>query len=103
MATLEKALIDQSGVITVLSKRAVEAEENFQRLISAVERLCAQRETAQPGVTPAAFDLPFEKHLRDEMRRQPAAQPDTGFRPRIVSEEELKSDQHRRRPMSRLR
>ena len=36
---LEKALIDQSAIITALSQRAMEAEQNFQRLISAVERL----------------------------------------------------------------
>lgn len=103
ISALENALIEQSSVITVLSKRAVEAEENFQRLIAAVERLCEQKEAGRPSVTPAAFEAPFEQHLKDAIQRQPAAAADDhGFRPRIVSEEEAKSSRHRR-PMSRLR
>jgi len=101
IAALEQALIEQSSVITVLSKRAVEAEENFQRLIAAVERLCEQKETARAGVTPAAFEAPFESHLKEAIRQQPAAETDHGFRPRIVSEEEARTSRHRR-PMSRL-
>ena len=98
MASLEKALIDQSAVITALSQRAVEAEENFQRLISAVERLFEQKGIApggQQGVSPAAF----EEHLNEALH-SPVVVPQ-GFRPRIVSEEEAKSSRHRR-PLSRL-
>jgi hypothetical protein len=99
MAALEKAIIDQSAVITALSQRAVEAEENFQRLISAVERLFEQKgitPAGQKGVTPAAF----EEHLNDALQRGPVVVPE-GFRPRIVSEEETKQGRHRR-PLSRL-
>jgi uncharacterized coiled-coil protein SlyX len=99
MAALEKALVDQSAVITVLSQRAVEAEQNFQRLISAVERLFEQRgvaPAAPPGVSPAAF----EDHFNEALQRGPVAVPE-GFRPRIVSEEEAKSTRNRR-PLSRL-
>lgn len=98
MAALEKALIDQSTVITALSQRAVEAEENFQRLISAVERLFEQKGIApagHPGVSPAAF----EEHLNEALQ-SPVVVPQ-GFRPRIVSEEESKASRHRR-PLSRL-
>jgi len=104
MNALEKAVVDQSKVITALSTRAVEAEENFQRLISAVEKLCAQREAGQvpSASTNAPFELPFEKHLNDAFRRPAATAPDRGFRPRIVSEEESKSQRHRR-PMSGMR
>lgn len=97
-AALEKGLIDQSAVITALSQRAVEAEENFQRLISAVERLFEQKGIApapQPGVSPAAF----EEHLNEALHA-PVVVPQ-GFRPRIVSEEEAKHSRHRR-PLSRL-
>jgi hypothetical protein len=99
---LEKALIDQSAVVTVLSRRAVEAEENFQRLISAVERVFEQKGIApagQQGVSPAAFE-PFEKQLSEAMQHGPLVVPE-GFRPRIVSEEETKPSRHRR-PLSRL-
>lgn len=97
MASLEKALIDQSAVITALSQRAVEAEENFQRLISAVERLFEQKGVApgKAGVSPAAF----EEHLNEALHA-PVVVPQ-GFRPRIVSEEEAKSSRHRR-PLSRF-
>lgn len=87
VAALEKALIDQSAIITALSHRAVEAEENFQRLIAAVERLCAQRERVTP----------FEEQLGEAFDRQPVSD----FRPRIVTEEEAREHRHRR-PMSRL-
>ncbi len=102
MTAVEKALIDQSAVITALSRRAVEAEENFQRLISAVERLFEQKgitPAGQQGVSPAAFE-PFEKQLSDAMQLGPVVVPE-GFRPRIVSEEETKASRHRR-PLSRL-
>ena len=103
MTALEKALIDQSTIVTALSQRAVEAEENFQRLISAVERLFAQKEGSPAGkavVSPAAFETPFEKQLNDAMQHGPVVVPE-GFRPRIVSEDEAKSSRHRR-PLSRL-
>jgi primosomal protein N' len=103
VAALEKVLIDQSTIITTLSQRAVEAEENFQRLISAVERLFAQREGApagKPVISPAAFETSFEKQLNDALQAGPVVVPE-GFRPRIVSEKEAKHSQHRR-PLSKL-
>jgi hypothetical protein len=92
ISALEKALIDQSAIVTALSQRAVEAEENFQRLISAVERLCERKE--QP-----VLDLPFERHLSEAFQRQPATSVlplDSGFRPRIVKEDDPKL-RHRKR------
>jgi hypothetical protein len=103
MAAMEKVLIDQSTIITALSQRAVEAEENFQRLISAVERLFAQKEGAPASkavVSPAAFETSFEKQLNDALQAGPVVVPE-GFRPRIVSEKEAKNSQHRR-PLSKL-
>jgi len=96
LTTLEKALIDQAAVITALSKRAVEAEDNFQRLIGAVERLCEQKQAETPRV-----ELPFERQLSEAFQRQPGGpQAESGFRPRIVPEDEVK--QRHRRPLSRL-
>jgi uncharacterized coiled-coil protein SlyX len=82
-SALEKALIDQSSTITTLGQRAIEADENFQKLISAVERLCERRERP-------VLDLPFERQLTEAFQRQPgpsALPPDSGFRPRIVKED----------------
>lgn len=87
IAGVEKAVIDQSAIITALSQRAVEAEDNFQRLIGAVERLFEQREKATL----------FEKQLNTAMHQEPGA----GFRPRIISEEEANKSRNRR-PMTRL-
>ena len=60
ISKVEKALIEQSVVITTLSQRAVDSEVNLQRLISAVEKL-------------------FER--ADPAKANP---PDSVFRPRIV-------------------
>jgi hypothetical protein len=92
ISMLEKALIDQSAIVTTLSQRAIEAEANFQRLISAVERLCERKE--QP-----VLDLPFERQLNEAFQRQPASSAlplDSGFRPRIVKEDDPKL-RHRNR------
>jgi hypothetical protein len=89
VSTIEKVLVEQSSGIRDLSQRTVASEANLQRLISAVERLCAQRD-GQPLASPA-----------QPPERQPAALPtESGFRPRIVHEEDNKL--RRRRPLSRL-
>jgi uncharacterized coiled-coil protein SlyX len=66
ISKVEKALIEQSVVITTLSQRAVDSEINLQRLISAVEKL-------------------FERS--DPAKTNP---PDSVFRPRIVKEDDKK-------------
>jgi hypothetical protein len=89
VSTIEKALIEQSSSIRDLSRRTVASEANMQRLISAVERLCAQKDS-QPLASPAQ---PPERQL--------APLPtDSGFRPRIVREEDNKL--RHRRPLSRM-
>jgi hypothetical protein len=90
IAPLEKALMEQSAVVASLGRRALEAEENFQRLISAVERLCEPKE--QP-----VLDLPFERHLSEAFQRQP---PPSGFRPRILKDDEIKP--RHRHPLATL-
>ncbi|HTA47792.1 MAG TPA: hypothetical protein VK789_35380 [Bryobacteraceae bacterium] len=49
IAALERAMLEQSALVTALSQRAVESDLNLQRLISAVERLCDR-----PGLGPDA-------------------------------------------------
>jgi hypothetical protein len=89
VSTIEKALVEQSSSIRDLSQRTVASEANLQRLIAAVERLCAQKD-GQPQASPAQ---PPERQL--------APLPtDSGFRPRIVREEDNKL--RHRRPLSRL-
>lgn len=47
IAALERAMLQQSALVTALSQRAVESDLNLQRLIAAVERLCDK-----PGLGP---------------------------------------------------
>lgn len=104
IATLKKALIDQSAVVTALSQRALEAAENVQRLISTVERLCEQNKRP-------VLDRPFERQLSEAFQRQPepisvsrfvaatSALP-SGFRPRLVEEDE--GEPRHRNPLTTL-
>jgi len=75
IATIEKALTDQSAMIAALSRREVESDAHLQRLISAVERLCERTDERSPVPTPAKEpslpDLPFEKQLNEAMGREP--------------------------------
>lgn len=107
--SLEKALLSQSTIVTTLSQRAVETDMNLQRLISAVERLC-ERTPGAAAPAPAArqepslLDLPFEKELKQAVKRQPeiSEQPfETAFRPKIIKEDEDTSRRHRI-PLARL-
>jgi hypothetical protein len=78
ISTLEKAMLDQSTVVTALSRRAIESDMNLQRLISAVERLC-ERSSQSPA-------QPFE----------------SAFRPRILKEEDNEKQFRHRVPMTQL-
>lgn len=91
VAALEKALVDQSGVITALSQRALESDANLQRLISAVEKLCERTEGRPAAAAQPREDAPFEKHLDDAIKRPPVS----GFRPAIVKEDEELRPRHR--------
>jgi hypothetical protein len=67
VSPIEKSLKDQSATIADLSRREIASDAHLQRLISAVERLCAQADalSAAPARTrqPSFLDLPFESHL----------------------------------------
>lgn len=94
MSTLEKALLDQSSIVTALSQRAVESDMNLQRLISAVERLCGRGNPTPPAPQePSVLDLPY----------QPEVPPfQSAFRPRIVKEDEEGREPRHRIPLARL-
>jgi hypothetical protein len=99
VSTIEKALIEQSSSIRDLSQRTVSSEANLQRLIAAVERLCAQKD----GQLLEPIEQPVERQPSDAARRTSLISPmptDSGFRPRIVPEEDNKL--RHRRPLSRL-
>ena len=61
ISSLEKTLLEQSSSIGTLRERAETTEQNLQRLISAVERLC---ERAQPA-TPNIFQSELDQAMRD--------------------------------------
>jgi uncharacterized coiled-coil protein SlyX len=101
ISTLEKTMLDQSSIVTALSQRAVESDLNLQRLISAVERLC-QRNNQNPTAQkePSFLDLPFELQLKQpEIPVQPF---ESGFRPRIIKEDENDKQPRHRVPLTRL-
>lgn len=89
IAAIEKAVIDQSSIITALSERAIESDANMQRLLSAVEKLF-ERSVERPQ------NGPFESQLKDAIKRQPETA-DAGFRPRLISEDEDTAPKHRRK------
>ena len=98
IATIEKALIDQSSIITTLSERAIESDANLQRLVSAVEKLCERTEF---GGQPRPASNGFEGQLAEATTRQSEplrqAGADPGFRPRILKEDEANAQRHRRK------
>jgi hypothetical protein len=67
VSPIEKSLMDQSATIADLSRREIDSDAHLQRLISAVERLCARADvlSAAPvhAKQPSFLDLPFESHL----------------------------------------
>jgi uncharacterized coiled-coil protein SlyX len=75
IGSMEKALADQAGSIASLSARTAETDNNLQRLVTAIERLCerAQLIPSAPAQRPAAYEsqLPFESQLNDAMGREP--------------------------------
>lgn len=101
IATLEKAMLDQSSIVTALGRRAVESDMNLQRLISAVERLCEKTNQKPPARQElSVVDLP----LKPESRKPeiPAPPFESAFRPRIVKEDEDDRQTRHRIPLARL-
>jgi uncharacterized coiled-coil protein SlyX len=83
IGSIEKALGEQAGSIEALSKRAAETDNNLQRLVAAIERLCERAQLIPPAPElnvargpiqpPAQHEarLPFEAQLNDAMGRAP--------------------------------
>jgi hypothetical protein len=75
IGSMEKALADQAGSIAALGARTVETDNNLQRLVTAIERLCERAELIPvvPEQRPESYEsrLPFESQLNDAMGREP--------------------------------
>jgi uncharacterized coiled-coil protein SlyX len=100
LSTLETTLVGQSATVKTLSQRLIESEENMQRLVSAVERLCERRD-ARPGAPAKTYREPPVVDPRSERQPEPPAPvPDSGFRPRIIKEDDNKV--RHRKPLTRL-
>ena len=109
IATVEKAVREQSVTVNALSRRAVEADANVQRLVAAVERLCEDGIFDPSALREPSFveQLAQKGQVPPAANRQPAApvQPiefESGFRHQIVTEEEPEPPKRHRRPMARL-
>jgi predicted RecB family endonuclease len=109
IATVEKAVREQSVTVNALSGRAVESDANVQRLVAAVERLCAGG-TFDPSALrePSLVEQLALKAQANPGRRRKADAPvqpiefESGFRHQIIAEEETEPPKHHRRPMARL-
>lgn len=95
IASIERALGEQAGSIEVLTARTVETDNNLQRLVSAIEKLCERAQLIAPSpdqqyAPPQAVQrgrqyetrLPFESQMQDAMRREPVV-------PKLRTEEPL--------------
>jgi hypothetical protein len=84
IATVEKAIIEQAGIMTTLTQKAIDSDVNLQRLISAMEKLFERAEfRGEAPPAPTVQNRPFESHLKEAAQR-----PADGFRPKIISEQE---------------
>jgi uncharacterized coiled-coil protein SlyX len=109
MATVEKAVREQSVTVNALSRRAVESDANVQRLVAAVERLCTGG-TFDPAALrePSLVEqLAAKAPAPPAGKRKPAApvppiEFESGFRHQIINEEEPEPPVHHRRPMARI-
>lgn len=89
IAALEASLVDQSHSIVSLREKSVKTEDNLQRLLEAVERLCARAESqsqvslvqpAAPAATPRPPELPPPvPPVAVERVPEPAARPEPEF------------------------
>ncbi len=109
IAIVEKAVREQSVTVNALSRRAVESDANVQRLVAAVERLCAGGTFDPSALREPSFveQLAQKGQAPPAANRKPAApaQPiefESGFRHQIISEEEPEPPKRHRRPMARL-
>ena len=78
IGVIEKALSEQAGSIEALRVRATETDDNLQRLVSAIEKLCERAQLIAPvgapeppkPEPPPSRQPQFESQLHDAMRRE---------------------------------
>ncbi len=68
IGSIERALAEQAGSIQSLNSRATETDNNLQRLVTAIEKLCERSQLIPLPPTPRG---PFESQLDDAMKREP--------------------------------
>jgi hypothetical protein len=88
IAALESNLVEHSQSIGTLREKSLKTDDNLNRLLDAVERLCARAEAqtqvvaahAEPPVPPVPSPAPmpetFASHLQQAMERQPEPEPE---------------------------
>jgi uncharacterized coiled-coil protein SlyX len=108
IGSVEKAVRDQLVTVSALSRRAVEADANVQRLVAAVERLYAGGTLNGPVLRePSFLDIPPNGQAKQSARRKsdvpaPPIEFQSGFQHQIIDEEEPEPPKRHRRPMARL-
>lgn len=68
IGSIERSLAEQAGSIEALSARSTETDNNLQRLVTAIEKLCERAQLFPPA---AEQRLPFESQMHDAMNREP--------------------------------
>jgi uncharacterized coiled-coil protein SlyX len=68
IGSIERSLAEQAGSIEALSARSIETDNNLQRLVTAIEKLCERTQLFPPA---AEQRLPFESQMHDAMNREP--------------------------------
>lgn len=76
IGAIERTLAEQAGSIEALNTRAAETDNNLQRLVSAIEKLCERAQLIpapqEQHFTPSGYaPRPFESQLHDAIRRNP--------------------------------
>ena len=73
IGSIERTLAEQAGSIEALTVRSTETDNNLQRLVSAIEKLCERAQwTAAPDQNARQQEGgAFESHFRDAMGRDP--------------------------------
>jgi hypothetical protein len=80
IAALENSLVEQSQSIASLREKSLNTDDNLQRLLAAVEKLCARAEAqaqiAMVALSPAPkpqVQEPFESHYQRALAQEPEA------------------------------
>jgi uncharacterized coiled-coil protein SlyX len=72
IGAIEKAIADQAGSIEALSTRSAETDNNLQRLVTAIERLCERAQLFPSAAEQQPTRTAFALQLNDAMQGNPA-------------------------------